>query len=193
MPGQKSFPLVQEQDPTSLNTPGDASATDPSQVKEYIGKDTTPRSGVAAQVSSIELVDGLPIQRDQLRYEPYQKADSTPEPEGNLPADPKLLDIINVTAKKLYESDREILDYIQNLKCRTAAILEHVNRIHSQLRASIGAIERLKQFVHNWQKMNDHWSRAELLGDGDFRAKLEDDKMPILSSDEPSDKENDAG
>ena len=120
--------------------------------------------------------------RDRRRYEPYRKADATPEPERSLPADPEDLETLDATAKKLYKSDREILEYIENLKRRTAGVLDHVNRVDSKLRANKGAMERIEFFTRNWKRMGEEWTEQQLFGDSDSETSL--------GSDEPSDKEN---
>jgi hypothetical protein len=147
---------------------------------------------VAEEVRQAEPVDAPAPQQVRSRYEPYRKADPTPEPEGNLPADPEDLETLDSTAKVLYKSDREVLEYVEALNHRTAAILEHVNRTGSQLRSCKGAMERIQLFVDRWQKVDDRWTHQQRHGDGNFRAKWEDGKMRVLDSDEPSEEEDNA-
>lgn len=150
-----------------------------SRVKKGSGKNKAPKGKTTAKVESVDVASSP---RNGYRYEPYRKAGQTPEPEGNLPADPKELESLDATAKKLYAMDREILKYIEDLKRRTAAILEQVNRNDSQLRAANGAMGRIENFVLNWQKMDDHWTDQQLFGD---------DETVAPGPDQPSDLEND--
>jgi hypothetical protein len=146
----------------------------------------------ATKTDPVKSVDATATRRSQYRYEPYRKADPTPEPEGNCPSDFEDLQTLDATAKMIYKSDLEILEYIEALQGRTSAILEQVNRNDSQLRSGQYAMERIEQYACNWQKMDDHWTDQQLLGDGNFRAKWENGKKIILGSDESSDEEEGA-
>jgi len=145
----------QERALSPSNSIGDAPTTNPSQGKKTVGKKKTQRKQVAKETGPVEPVGASASQPDRYRYEPYRKADPTPEPEGNLPASPEELETLDATAKMIYKSDREMLEYIEALKNRTAAMLEYVNRTSSQLRSSKGAMERIQLFVDQWQKTDD--------------------------------------
>jgi hypothetical protein len=157
-----------------------------SRAKKGSGKQKAPKNKTITEVKA-EPVDTTFSNRDGCRYEPYREA----EPEGFVSADPKDLELLDATAKELYARDRETLQYIQDLKQRTAAMLEHVDRNQSQLRAAHGAMERIAEFVRNYQKMDGHWTPQQLLGDDNFRATWEKGKMVVLDSYEPSDLETD--
>ena len=189
------MPPAQERAPSSSNYIGDAPTIDPSPMKKTVSKKKKKKASkkqVAGKAKQVERVDTPTSQQARYRYEPYRRADPTPEPEGNLPADSEDLETLDATAKMLYKSDREVLEYIEALNHRTAAMLEHVNRNGSQLRSCKGAMERIDLFVDNWQKMDDHWTHQQLFGDGTFRAKWEDGKMKVLDPDESSEEEDDA-
>ena len=178
----------QERTPSPPNSLGDASIINPSSGKKTTNKKKASKRKATGKAKSVKSVD-TPAPR-RARYEPYRRAEPTPEREANLPADPEELETLDATAKKLYRSDREVLEYIESLKHRTAAVLEHVNRTDSQLRSCKGAMERMQLFASQWQKMGDHWTHEQLFGDGNFRARWEDGKMEVLDSDE-EDEEDD--
>jgi len=154
---------VQERAPSSSNSIGDAPIPNPPSGKKTASKKKkkAPKKRVAEEAKQVGSVDTPVHQRARRRYEPYRKADPTPEPEGNLPADPEDLEALDATAKILYKSDRETLEYIGALKRRTAAVLELVNRTGSQLHSYKGAMERLQLFVGQRQTEEDNVPYAE--------------------------------
>lgn len=194
VPPLSHMPPAQGRAPSSSNSIGNVPTIDPPPGKKAASKKKKKASKkkVTGKGKQVEPVDAPAPQQDRCRYEPYKKADPTPEPEGNLPADPEDLETLDATAKMLYKSDREVLEYIESLNRRTAAILEHVNRTDSQLRSSKGAMERIQLYVDQWQKIDDHRTHRQLFGDGNFRAKWEAGKMKMLDSDESSEEEDNA-
>jgi len=155
--------------PSSSNSIADAPIINPPSGKKTVSKKKKKAqkkqvAKVAKQGGSVDTPDP---QRARRRYEPYRKADPTPEPEGNLPADPEDLETLDATAKALYKSDREALEYIEALKRRTTAILEHVNRTDSQLRSHKGTMERIQLFLNQRQKPDDQWTHQQLSGGKD--------------------------
>lgn len=161
MPLQGSFTSVQDKVPLTSNAPGDAPSTGPSRVKKNIVKKKSPMNKATAGINLVESVEDPAFHRDRYRYEPYRKVDPASEPERNTPADQEDLERLDVITKTLYENDREILESIEDLKHRTAAVLEHVNWIKSQLRADDGVMERIELFVRNRQNMGEHWTHQE--------------------------------
>jgi hypothetical protein len=159
--------LAQEQAFPSSNPLGDLPTME-SPVKKTGNNKKAPKKKAATKAKPAGPVDAPVPQRVRYRYEPYRKADPTPEPEGNLPADLEELETLDATAKMLYKSDREVLEYIEALNHRTAAVLEHVNRTNSQLRSCKGAMERIDVFVDQWQKIDDQWTHQQLFGEGPF-------------------------
>jgi hypothetical protein len=120
---------------------------------------------VATQTKPVKSVDGPASQRVRYRYEPYQKGDPTPETEGDLSADTEEeLESLGAAAKLLYKSDREILDYVEALNRRTAALLENANRASSQLRSCRSFMERIKLFVDQQQKIEEKPTYQKLFG-----------------------------
>ncbi|KAF9643610.1 hypothetical protein BDM02DRAFT_3132313 [Thelephora ganbajun] len=188
VPPPSSIAPTQELPTSPSNFLGDAPTIDPPPGKKAAKKKKAPKKRVATKAKPAEQADAPAPQR--ARYEPYRKADPTPEPEGNLPADPEELETLDATAKMLYKSDREVLEYIETLKHRTAAMLEHVNRTDSQLRSCKGVMGRIQLFVGQWKKIGDRWTHQELFGDDNFRAKWENGKMKVLGSNESSDEED---
>ena len=180
----------QERATSPLNSLGDAPTTNPLPVKKTGSKKTSKRK-TSKRTKAAESVDPPAPQR--ARYEPYRRAEPTPERDAMLPADPDELETLDATAKKLYKSDREVLEYVEALKRRTAAMLEHVNRTDSQLRAYKGAMGRIGLYMDQWQKMEDRWTHQERFGNGNFRARWVDGRMEVLESDESSDDEDDEG
>jgi len=185
-PPRSSIAPSKERAPSTSNSPGDASTIDPPPVKKTDSKKTSKRK-TSKRAKTTELVDPPVPKRPRDRYEPYRRAEPTPEREAALPADPEELETLDATAKKLYKSDREVLEYVETLRRRTAAMLEHVNRTDSQLRACKGAMGRIELYMGHWQKMEDRWTHQQLFGSGNFRAKWVDGKMEVLDSDESSD------
>ena len=104
--------------------------------------------------------------RVQYRYNPYRRADPTPVPEGDLPADPEDLETLDETAKLVYRRDRELLEYIESIKDRTAAILSYVNQTESKLHSHRGSMERLRQYIHHRARIDDPSRDREFLWDG---------------------------
>ena len=128
-------------------------------------KEKNPKKQAAKRVEPAESADPPAPQQAPPRRGPYQKAAPTPEREANLPADPELeLEALDAMAKELYKRDLEVLEHIESLKRRTAAMLEHINRNHSQFRSCKGAMGRMDSFVTNWTKMEDEWTREQLFG-----------------------------
>lgn len=162
-------PSIRERTPSPSNSFGDAPTVDPPPRKKTAGKKKAPKRK-AAKTKLTEPADPPAPQRAQHRYEPYRKASPTPEREADLPADPEELETLDATAKMLYKSDREVLEYINSIRRRTAAMLEHVNQTDSQLRSSKGAMERIQLFVGQWQTMDDRWTREQLSGCGETNA-----------------------
>jgi hypothetical protein len=191
-PPPSSVAPAEERTPSPSNSLGDAPTTGlpPGKKTTSKKKKKASKKKVVKNAEPVEPADAPAPQQVGYRYEPYRKASPTPELEGNLPADPEELATLDATAKMLYKSDREVLEYIESLKHRTAAVLEHVNRTDSQLRSCNGAMERIQLFVAQWQKMEDHWTPQQLFGDGKFRAKWVDDRMNLLDSDESDDEDN---
>jgi len=181
---------AQERAPSPSNPIGDAPTIDPPPGKKTTGKKKVSKKRVD-KTQSVEPADAPAPPRVRDRYHPYRRADATLDPEDNIPADTEALETLDATAKMLYKSDREVLEYIEALKHRTAAMLEHVNRTDSQLRSCKGAMERMHLFVGQWQKIDDRWTHQQLFGDGNFRAKWEDGKMRVLESDESSEEDED--
>jgi len=169
---------AQERVPSPSNSFGDT----PIDSQKKASKRKAPKLAKTA-----EPVNPPATPRARDRYEPYRRAEPTPEREAALPADPEELETLDATAKQLYKSDREALEYVESLKHRTAAMLEHVNRTGSQLRACKGVIGRIDLFVAQWQRMEDRWTHEQLFGNGGYRAKWVDGKMEVLGSDESSD------
>lgn len=165
-PPPSSITPAQERAPSPSSSLGDAPTIDPSPRKKTTKKKKAPKKRVAKKTKQAEPVDAPPPQPARSRYEPYRRTEPTPEPEGDLPADPEQLETLDATAKMLYKSDREVLEYIESLKHRTAAMLEHVNRTGSQLRSSRGAMERIRLFVGQRKKVDDHWSHPQRFGNG---------------------------
>lgn len=142
--------------------------------KKEVASTTKPPEPVAAPAP----------RQDKYRYEPYRKANPTPEPEGNRPADSKDLESLDVTAKMIYKSDREILTYIEALNHRTAAILEHVNRTGSQLRSCEVIMEKIELSAGQSQRVGDRSMHQQLLADGSPWKGLADKKAVVLGSHE---------
>lgn len=187
-PPRPSVAPAQEQSPSPQNSLNGAPTIDLHPGKKAAGKKKlAPKKKQIGETKPVEPVEAPAPRRG--RYEPYRKADPTPEPEANLPADPEELDTLDATAKVLYKNDREALEYIESLKRRTAAVLEHVNRSDSQLRSYKGSMERIQLFVGQWKKMDDHWTHEQLPGNGDLRAERENGKMKVLYSNESDDDE----
>lgn len=183
-----SMTPVQEHAPSPSNSLGDATTIAPPPGKKATGKKASRRK----PPKQTRAPDSVDPKRAKGRYEPYRKADPTPEPEASLPADPGYLDSLDATAKMLYKRDREVLEYVKSLKKRTAAMLDHVDRNDSQLRSHKGTMKRIRLFASQWSKMEDRWSHEELLGDGNFRATWRDGKMVVLEPDEPDDEVDNA-
>ena len=156
------------------DAPTDASTINRSRANKDTGKNKTPRS----KVTKVESIHITSSHKDKRRNGPRQEVDQIPEPEGNLHGDSETLERLDTAAKKLYESDREVLECIENLKGRTVAILDHVKRADSQLRASNCIMEMMEQFIRHRQKMGK-------------RCTLEDGS-PRTKSNEPSDGESSA-
>ena len=175
-----SIAPAQERATSPSNSLGDTPTTNPPPAggKKASKRKTSKRAKPAKQVD--------PPAPQRTRYEPYHRAKSTPEREAAPPADPEELETLDATAKKLYKSDREVLDYVESLKRRTAAMLKHVNRADSQLRSYKGAMGRIGLYMAQWQKIEDRWTPQQLFGDGNFKAKWVDGKMEVLGSDESS-------
>ena len=176
---------TQEQVPFTSSSSAHASTIDPTPAK----KATSKKRKMAIKADPVKLVDASATRRSQCRYEPYRKTVPTPEPEENCPADLKDLQTLDATAKKLYKSDLEMLEYIETLKGRTAAILKQVNLNDTQLRSGQSAMARIEQYVRTWQRMKDRWTDQQLFGDDNFRAKWKDGKRIILGPDESADEE----
>ncbi|KAF9777869.1 hypothetical protein BJ322DRAFT_514935 [Thelephora terrestris] len=172
MSNQPPSVYTEEQAPFTSNSSGYVPTVDPSPVRKAAGR---KKRKAATKADPVKAVDATATRQ-----------------KGNCPADPEDLETLDATAKMLYKSDLEILQYIEALQGRTAAILEQVNRNDSQLRSGQCAVERIEQYACNWQKMDDRWTDQQLLGDGNFRAKWEDGKRIILGSDESSDEEEGA-
>lgn len=154
--------LVREQAAPPSGSLGDAPIIHSSPIKKTIGKrKKAPKKRVVARTTLSEPTEPHATQRARFRYEPYQKADPTPEPELNRPASSRDLEALDVTVKTLYKSDREVLEYIEALNRRTAAILEHVNRTSSKLRSCEGIMERIELFVGQRQETDDRWADEE--------------------------------
>ena len=186
MPLQGPSAPVQEGFSTASNPPGDASTANFSRAQKDTGKNKPPRGEVAFDIDSVESVDATAPHRAQYPYEPYRKAGTTPGPEGNLPAAPDALETLDATAKMIYKSDREILEYIKSLKLRTAATLEHINRTDAQLRASNGAMERIEFFASHRQEVYHPLAVQPLFGIGAPRTDWKGDEMVTLDPDEPT-------
>lgn len=160
---------------TSLSNPlGNAPVANPQPVKPPSEK-KAPKKKLATNAGSPKQTGAPSSRRDKRRYEPYRKPDPTPELEGNLQADPDELEALDATAKMLYKSDREVLEYIELIRQRTAAVLEHVNRNGSQLRACRGAMERIESFVGQWQAIGDRWTAEQIEEDSDEEDDDDDD------------------
>ena len=130
--------------PTLPNSFGDPPTIDHLPVKKTDSTKMSKRK-VSKQARAAEPV-GPPV-RQRARYEPYRRAEPTPDREANFPADPEELKTLDATAKTLYKSDREVLEYVETLNRRTAATLEYVNRTDSQLRASKAVMGRIELYV----------------------------------------------
>ena len=184
-PPLSSIPPSRERALSPSNFLGDAPTIDPPPAKKTSKRNTSKRTKTA------DPVDPPVPKRPRDRYEPYRRAEPTPEREAALPADPEDLETLDATAKKLYKSDREVLEYVETLRRRTASMLEHVNRTESQLRACKGVVGRIGFYMNHWQKIEDRWTHQQLFGNGNFRAKWVDGKMEVLDSDESSDDDED--
>jgi len=181
---------TQELTPSNSNPLHNAPTTDPPPEKKTTSKSKrkeTPKKRALKIIGLVAPVN-LPLRRRarQIRR-PYRKAIPTPEPEGNLPADPKELEILDSTTKTLYKSDREVLEYIESLKHRTAAVLEQVSRTDSQLLSCKGVMARIQSFVGQWEKMGNRLAHQQLFDSENLRAKCEDG---VLDSDEASGEED---
>lgn len=177
VPPLSSIPPAQERTPSFSAEP----TIDPPSGKKTTSekkKKNSPKKRVAEKAKQVEPVDAPASQQARCRYEPYRKAEPTTEPEGSLPANPEDLETLDETAKMLYKSDREVLEYIEALKHRTAAMLEHVNRTSSQLRSHKGAMERMQLFVNKWQQTDDHWTHQRPFGDGNGVFPTVEDHLP---------------
>jgi hypothetical protein len=161
-------------------------------IQERTPSPENPLNGVGKKVATetkpAKSVDGPASQRVRYRYEPYQKGDPTPEIESDLPADTEEeLDSLDAATKLLYKSDREILDYVEALNRRTAALLENANRTSSQLRSYRGFMERMKFFVDQQQKIEDKQTYQRLLGGVSAGARCEKGRAEALKSDDEGD------
>lgn len=145
----------------------------------------TSKIKVSKQDGAAEQID--PPARQRARYEPYRKAEPTPEREAALPADPEDLETLDATAKTLYKSDREVLEYVETLKRRAAAISEHVNRTSSQLRARKDVMERIELYMAQLEGIEDRRTRKQLFGDGNPGEERVGDKTEVLGPDDSSD------
>lgn len=153
--------LARERAISPPNTPGAVPATESSPIKKTIGKKRKNR--VATRTKPSEPTDSPSSQGIQYSYEPYRKADSTPEPERSHPADSNDLETLNATTKTIYKSDREVVEYIEAINHRTAAILECVNRTGSQLRSYEGVLNRMELFVSQQQNAGDGWAHQQAI------------------------------
>lgn len=176
------FPSTPTQKRVSKST-HNAQAVDPSPRKKPTGKRRkAPKKKVTKRPESPESVVSPTPRRVQYRYTPYRRADPTPESEGDLPADPKDLETLDETVKLIYRRDRELLEYIESIKNRTAAILLYVNRTESKLDLHKGSMERLRQYMHRQAGTDDRpLGREFLWGDGiaeaDFDEPLEEEDV----------------
>ena len=168
----------------------DAPVVDLPPVKTANGK--ASKNGTATGATPVKPADPPATQRARYRYEPYRRAGPTPGREGNLPADPEDLETLDVTSKEIYKSDHEILEYIEALNHRTAAVLEHVNRNSSQLHSCKGVMEKIQQFVDQWRNTGGQWTSQQSVGDSNLGAEWESGKMKILASEESSGEDDDA-
>lgn len=147
-----------------------------------------PKNKVVKSPESSESIGSPTPRRVQYRYNPYRRADPTPVPEGDLPADPEDLETLDETAKLVYRRDRELLEYIESIKDRTAAILSYVNQTESKLHSHRGSMERLRQYIHHRARIDDRSRDREFLWGGGiaepgFNDPLEEgDTMPYAQS-----------
>ncbi|KAF9778720.1 hypothetical protein BJ322DRAFT_1114057 [Thelephora terrestris] len=179
---------AQEQPPTPPNPIGGASTTDPTSTKKIAGKKKKKKKALAKKAAKksepTESIDDPANQQGQYRYEPYRKADPTPEPEGSRPADLEELDTLDATARVLFKSDREVLEYVEALNYRAAAILEYATRTGSQLHSYKGVRGRIELFVDQRQKTGDQGTHQQLPEDPPVG-------VEALGSSESSDDEDD--
>ena len=187
---------AQERAPTSSNSVGDMPTADSLLANEIAGKKKGKKKALTKKVAKRaepgESVDDPAAQRGQYQYDPYRKAGPTPEPEGSRPADPEELDTLNATARVLFKSDREVLDYVEALNYRTAAILEYANRTGSQLRSSKGVRERIELYVDQLQETGDRGAHQQPSGDAPVVAKRKSGEVEASGSDESLDDGDDA-
>lgn len=160
-----SIAPAQERATYPSNTLGDATTTKP--LLEKASSKVSKRTAFK-RAKTAALIDPPARKRARNRYEPYQRTEPTPEREAILPADPEKLETLDATTKRLYKSDLEVLKYVKTLKYRTVAVLEHVNRTDSQLRACMGAMGRIDLYMARWEKIEDRWTSRQLFGNGDF-------------------------
>jgi len=167
--------------PSPSNSLGDPPTTNSPPVKKTSGKASKRKVSEARAAEPID-----PPARQRARYEPYRRAEPTPEREAALPTNPEDLETLDTTAKTLYKSDREVLEYVETLKRRAAAMSEHVSRTDSQLRACKGVMGRIELYVAQWRGVEDRWTHQQLFGNGKSGAKRVDDEMEVLGPDESS-------
>lgn len=155
-----------------------AQTDNPSPRKKPAGKRRkASKKKVTQRPESPESVVSPTPRRAQYRYTPYQRADPTPESEGDLPADPEDLETLDETAKLIYRRDRELMEYIESIKDRTEAILLHVNRTESKLNSHKGSMVRLQQYLHQHIGINDR-PRGRMFPWGDGVAEADIDEPP---------------
>ena len=177
--------LARERATSPSNNSGDVSATESSPIKKTIGKDkNVPKNRVATRTNPSEPTDTPASQGVEYSYEPYRKADSTPEPERSRPANPKDLEALETSAKAIYKSDREVVEYIEAVNRRTAGILEYVNRTSPQLRSCEGVMDRIELFISRQQNTSGGWARPPLFGNDSLREKPVDNTTLAFGSDE---------
>jgi len=150
-PPPSSIAPAQERAPSPSNSLGDAPITNPPSVRKTGSKKKGSKRRASKRAKAAEPVEP-PAPLD--RYEPYRRAEPTPEREAALPADPEELETLDATAKQLFKSDREVREYVESLKLRTAAMLEHVKRTSSQLRACKGSMGRIGLFMAQRQTVD---------------------------------------
>lgn len=176
---------AQERAPSPSNPLGDAPTIDPP-----AGKGTRKKKAPKRKPSKRAKATNPAPRKPQNRYEPYRKAEPTPEPEASRPADPVLLESLDNTAKAIFKADREALEYVESLRTRTAALLEYVNRTGDQLRSCKGTMERIQLFVSERSKMGDRRNHEHSLGSSNPREMRWDGRTAVLDFGEPDDEDN---
>jgi hypothetical protein len=182
MPIQGPSAPTQERDLYASNFVRDAPVIDLPPARTANGK--VSKNVTATRATPVKPTDPPAPRRTRYRHEPHRK-------EGNLSADSEELETLDATSKEIYKSDREILEYVEALNHRTAAVLEHANRNSSQLHSCKGVMEKIQQFVGQWRKTGGKSTPQQTVGDSNRRAEWESAMAKIFASEESSGEDDD--